>query len=177
MNQLRHIAILVTVATALAFSSAAQQSAPAQKITGPAEFTIGSDVTTPLTVTSADMKRMPRTMLHVLNAHNKKYEDYQGVSLAFFIAKAGLPQGEKLRGPLMTTYVLVEAADGYRVLFSLAELDSSFLDSEVIVADTLDGAPLSGDEGPYKIIAPHDKRPGRWIRMVKSITIARAPNH
>ena len=162
--------------TALAFSSAAQQAAPAQTITGPAEFTIRGDVTTPLTVTSADMKQMPRIVLHVLNAHKKKYEDYQGVPLALFLAKAGLPQGEKLRGSLMTTYVLVEAADGYRVLFSLAELDSSFLDSEVIVADMLDGSPLSGDEGPYKLVAAHDKRPGRWIRMVKSITIARAPN-
>jgi DMSO/TMAO reductase YedYZ molybdopterin-dependent catalytic subunit len=176
MKQLRRIVFLAAAAITLAFSSAAQQFAPAQKITGPAELTIGGDVTTPLTVTSADMKQMQRTMLHVLNAHNKKYEDYQGVPLAFFLAKAGLPQGEKLRGAAMTTYVVVQAADGYRVLFSLAELDSSFLDSEVIVADTLDGAPLSGDEGPYEIVAPHDKRPGRWIRMVKSITIARAPN-
>lgn len=176
MNAPLRIVWSATWALALAFSCAAQQSAPAEKITGPAEFKVGGDVTAPLTVTAADMKQMPRTTLAVVNAHNKKSEVYQGVRLALLLDKAGLPRGEKLRGPLMTTYVLVEAADGYRVLFSLAELDSSFLDSEVIVADTLDGSPLTGDEGPYKLIAPHDKRPGRWIRMVKSITIARAPN-
>jgi hypothetical protein len=38
--------------------------------------------------------------------------------------------------------VLAEAADGYRVVFSLPELDSGIVESEVIVADTLDGAPL-----------------------------------
>jgi len=49
----------------------------------------------------------------------------------------------------MTTYVLVEAADDYHVVFSLAELDSSFQDSEVLVADTMDGALLAPDQGPF----------------------------
>jgi len=30
-----------------------------------------------------------------------------------------------------------EAEDGYRVVFSLAELDSAFLDAEVLVTDTM----------------------------------------
>lgn len=77
----------------------------------------------------------------------------------------------------MTTYVLAEATDNYRVVFSLAELDSAFLDSDVIVADTLDGVPLGTNEGPLKLVAPHDKRPARWIRMLKSITLLQAaPN-
>ena len=76
----------------------------------------------------------------------------------------------------MASYVLAEATDGYRVVFSLAELDSDFLDSEVIVADTLDGAPLSPKQGPFKIVAPHEKRPARWIRMLRSLTVVRVPN-
>jgi len=76
----------------------------------------------------------------------------------------------------MATYVLVEAADDYHVVYSLAELDSSFLDSEVLVADTMDGAPLAADQGPFKLVAPHDKRPARWVKMVKSITVGRASN-
>lgn len=44
--------------------------------------------------------------------------------------------GEQFRGPLMTTYVIAEASDGYRVLFALAELDSGFMNSEILVADT-----------------------------------------
>ena len=75
----------------------------------------------------------------------------------------------------MATYVLAEAIDGYRVVFSLAELDSGILESEVIVADTLDGAALGGKEGPFKLVAPHEKRPARWVRMLKSITIVRIP--
>jgi len=56
----------------------------------------------------------------------------------------------------------------------LAEIDSGILDSEIIVADTMDGAPLSEKEGPFKIVAPHEKRPARWIRMVSAITLIQA---
>jgi DMSO/TMAO reductase YedYZ molybdopterin-dependent catalytic subunit len=170
-------AFLATALFAAAVSVAARQSAPAQAVTGPSEFKIGGAVTTPLVVTAADMKQLPRKTIRVVNTHNNnKTEEYQGVPLALFLAKAGVPQGDQIRGPWMTAYVLVQATDGYRVIFSLGETDSSFLDSELLLADTLNGAPLAGDEGPYKLIAPRDKRPGRWVKMVQSITIVRAPN-
>jgi hypothetical protein len=71
--------------------------------------------------------------------------------------------------------VLAEATDGYRVVFSLAELDSGIVESEVIVADTMDGAALGGKEGPFRLVAPDEKRPARWVRMLKSITVVRIP--
>ncbi len=75
----------------------------------------------------------------------------------------------------MANYVIAEAEDGYRVVFSLAELDSGVLESEVIVADTIDGVPLSAQQGPFRLVAPHEKRPARWVRMLKSITVMRVP--
>jgi hypothetical protein len=75
----------------------------------------------------------------------------------------------------MTSYVIAEATDGYRVLFALAELDSDFLNSEVLVADTLDGAPIDAKRGSIRLVAPHDKRPARWVRMLKSIIVS-SPN-
>lgn len=95
--------------------------------------------------------------------------------LALLLQKAGVPHGEEIRGPWVAAYVIVEAADGYRVVFSIAELDSAFLDSEVLVADALDGAPMGAGQGPLKLVAPHDKRPARWVRMLKSITVVRVP--
>ncbi len=135
---------------------------------------ISGNVATPLELSLADLKNMPRTTVTVVNAHSNKTEVYQGVPLKELFRRAGVPQGEKLRGPLMATYVLAEASDRYRVVFSLAELDSGFLDSDVIVADTLDGAPLGSNEGPLKLVAPRDKRPARWIRMLRTITIVQA---
>lgn len=81
--------------------------------------------------------------------------------------------GEQFRGPLMTTYVIAEASDGYRVLFALAELDSGFMNSEILVADTVDGVPIDETRGPFRLVAPHDKRPARWVRMLKSFTLRR----
>lgn len=136
-----------------------------------AELKINGAVGTPLGLTAAELKKMPRKMLTVVNPHNKKTEVYEGVLLEELLRKAGVAQGEHLRGPAMAGYVVAEAEDGYRAVFSLAELDSGILDSEVIVADTMDGANLAEKEGPFKIVAPHEKRPARWVRMLKSVTV------
>jgi DMSO/TMAO reductase YedYZ molybdopterin-dependent catalytic subunit len=124
-------------------------------------------------LTVADLKTMPRKTLTVVHPHDKKTEKYEGVALEEILHKAGVPQGEALRGPAMATYVVAEGADGYRVVFSLAELDSGIADSEVLVADTIDGAPLGDKLGPFRLVAPHEKRPARWVRMLKSLTAVR----
>jgi DMSO/TMAO reductase YedYZ molybdopterin-dependent catalytic subunit len=139
-----------------------------------AELKVSGAVTTPLTLTVADLKTMPRKILTVVNSHEKKTEKYEGVALEEILRKAGVPQGDALRGSAMATYVLAEAADGYRVVFSLAELDAGISDSEVIVADTMDGAPLGDRLGPFRLVAPHETRPARWVRMLKSLTVVRA---
>ena len=45
---------------------------------------------------------------------------------------------------------------------------------EIILADKRDGKPLAGlagKEGPFRIVAPGDKRPARWIRQVASMKV------
>ena len=127
--------------------------------------------TAPLVLTSDDLKKMPRKILVVTNPHEKKQETYEGVPLEEILRRAGAPQGDKLRGPVMASYVIAEADDGYRVVFSLAELDSGILDSEILVADTMDHAALPVKVGPFRLVAPHEKRPARWVRMLKSLTV------
>jgi DMSO/TMAO reductase YedYZ molybdopterin-dependent catalytic subunit len=115
---------------------------PGEDCDCPSEFQIGGAVPTPLRVTAENLKKMPRKTLRVDNTHAKRTEVYEGVPLEVLLQKAGVPQGEQVRGPAMTSCVLVEAADDYHVIFSSAELDSSFQDSEVLMADTMDGVPL-----------------------------------
>jgi hypothetical protein len=132
--------MLFVVALALLFaieSSCAHTAAPSA-----ADLKVSGAVSSPLMLTVADLKAMPRKTLTVVHPQDKKTEKYQGVALEEIQRKAGVPQGQALRGPAMTTCVLAEAADGYRVVFSLPELDSGIVESEVIVADTLDGASL-----------------------------------
>ena len=71
----------------------------------------------------------------------------------------------------MTLVVVADAADGYRVVFSLAELDGDFAGEQVIVADSTDGKSLDAHHGPLQLVVPGDKRQGRWVRMLKSISV------
>jgi DMSO/TMAO reductase YedYZ molybdopterin-dependent catalytic subunit len=172
-NVRTYIPILLA-ATLAQLLPAAPKPRPQTAATQP-ELRISGAVSTPLVLTFADLKKMPRKTLTVVNPHDKKTETYEGVPLEDLLQKAGVPHGEQLRGPAMATYVIFEAEDGYRVVFSLAELDSGILDSEVLVADTLDGAPMPAKVGPFRLVAPHEKRPARWIRMLKSITVVTPP--
>ena len=71
----------------------------------------------------------------------------------------------------MASYLIAEAKDGYRVVFSLAELDPIFSDSTVLLADTADGKPMSGDRGPFRLITPKDKKPARSVRMLTKLEV------
>ena len=172
----RNIRACVAVLLAAVVAQVLPSAPPAHAQAAPtaAELRINGAVSTPLVLTVSDLKKMPRKTISVVNPHNKKTETYEGVLLEELLHRAGVPQGEQLRGASMATYVITGAEDGYRVVFSLAELDSGILESEVIVADTMDGAPLGTKEGPFLLVAPHEKRPARWVRMLKSITVVRA---
>lgn len=165
-------ALLVALAVSLfpeTLRTCAQIAPPA------AELRVSGAVNTALVLSAADLKKMPRKTISVMNPHEKKQETYEGVPVEEILKRAGVPQGEQMRGSAMASYVLAEAEDGYRVVFSAAELDPGMMDSEVIVADTVDGALLGPKQGPFKLVAPHEKRPARWVRMLRSLTVVRLP--
>ena len=58
------------------------------------------------------------------------------------------PLGKQLRGSRMKLYVVVEAADGYRAVFTLAEFNPDFTDRVILLDGPRDGHPLSCEEGP-----------------------------
>ena len=99
-----------------------------------------------------------------------------GVALIELLQKAGVTTGAKLRGENLAQDVLISAADGYEVLYALAEIDPEFTDQVILVAIEKDGQPLATGEGPFRIIAPNDKKPALWIREVRAIKVAFAKN-
>ena len=136
------------------------------------QLKIGGGVSTPFELSADDLKRLQRQNLRVLDPHTHKTEVYEGVAIHDLLHRAGVPEGENFRGAAMTAYVVAEGTDGYRVVFSLAELDPGTSDSEVLVADTMNGAPLDAKHGPFQLVVPHDKRAARWVRMLKSLTVS-----
>jgi len=137
----------------------------------PAQLTVSGDVEKPLSLSLDALKHLPRVTVNVKNEHAAKDEAYEGTPFSELIKQAGVAQGARLRGKAMATYVIAEGSDGYKVIFSLAELDAAFADAGVIVADTVDGKPLDEELGPLRLVAPHDKRPARWVRMLRSIQV------
>jgi hypothetical protein len=96
---------------------------------------------------------------------------YDGVLLAEVLSRAGVAAGPALKGKALSSYVVITARDDYQVVFSLAELDPAMGDSNVLLADTIDGVPISAAQGPLRIIAPRDKQNSRWVRQVAKIEV------
>ena len=71
----------------------------------------------------------------------------------------------------LVKYILVQAVDGYEVLFSLPEIDPEFTNQTVLLATKVDGKALANGEGPFRIIVPNDKKHARWIREISTIKI------
>ena len=128
----------------------------------------------PLTMRDTNFAHLQRTSVQVYE-HAGTAVTYAGVLLRDIVAAAGVSLGDQLRGDRLALYLVVEAADGYRVVFALPELDAAFTDRVVLVADRRDEQPLSTTEGPLRLIIPDEKRHARWIRQVVAITIRRAP--
>jgi len=131
---------------------------------------IGGEVAKPLSISIADLQKMPRINVNRKDRDNKGHQ-YSGVLLSALLANSGATTGKELRGENLTKYVIVEASDGYQVIFSLAELDAEFSDNKIILADTIDSSPLAPADGPFRIIVQNDKRPARCIKQVNSIRI------
>lgn len=120
-------------------------------------------------VTAAQLAKVPRVTVSVRD-HDTPAQ-FEGVPLGALLSSVGIQMGDKMKGPRLTETLLVEANDGYKVVFALAELDPAFATREIILADSRNGKPLDAKEGPLRIVAPGDKRPARWIRQVITLRI------
>ena len=148
-------------------SSLSAQSAAGGEVT----LAVGGDVPHAISLTPADLKAMTRTTVTV--SEEGREINYEGVLVGEILKRAGAPLGRDMTGQAVASYVLASAKDGYQVVFSLPELDPAFTANDIIVADTLDGKPLFDYQGPFRIVAPHDKRGARSIRMLQRLELVR----
>ncbi len=102
---------------------------------------------------------------------DNKLHEFKGVALFEVLEKAGVTTGSTLRGENLAKYLLVGAADGYEVVYSLPEIDPEFTDQVVVLAYEKDGQLLPAGEGTFRLIAPLDKKQARWVREVRTIKV------
>ncbi|MBX3278311.1 MAG: molybdopterin-dependent oxidoreductase [Acidobacteria bacterium] len=168
-NALPVICLSICLSILLAVALQAQTppaAAPAVSVSG--------EVEKPVKLTAADLGKLPRRSIRA-KGHDGKESEFEGVPLVEVLKTAGVKFGEKLRGKHLALYLLVEAADAYRAVYALPELDPAFTDKLVLLADRRDGKPLDEKEGPLRLVVPDEKRHGRWVRQVTGLVIKRAP--
>jgi len=117
----------------------------------------------------ADIEALPH--VKVTTTASGVSATFEGVALRAVLEKAGVEFGETLKGKRIASCLLVEAADDYRVVIALPEIDPRFNDKQVILAFLKDGKLLDDKEGPYRIVIPDEKRMARWVRQVTTLKI------
>jgi DMSO/TMAO reductase YedYZ molybdopterin-dependent catalytic subunit len=108
----------------------------------------------------------------VMQFHEAPRQRFVGPSLLSVLNAAGADLNQ-LRGTVLARYALVEARDGYRVVFAVAELSPGFRTTRTILALWADGRPL-GDTGPFRVIAEGDLRTARSARNVVAVRLRAA---
>lgn len=125
------------------------------------------------TLSMAELQAMSKKTVTVHNEHSQADETYSGVPLSDLLAKYGLPADKTTHRKMLHSYLTAEGTDKYWVLYSILEIEPSAHNSDVIVATTRNGKPLTED-GAFKLIDTADKKPQRWVRNLSAITVKSA---
>jgi DMSO/TMAO reductase YedYZ molybdopterin-dependent catalytic subunit len=142
----------------------------AQDSTSKPSFKVSGEVTKPLTLSVEDLLKMKPVIVGMKDKAGKDH-NYKGVALQEILGMAGVTLDKQLRGKNLSKYLLVKCSDGYEVLFSLAELDSSFTDRVVVLAYESDGKPIPAGTGPFRLVVPFEKKAARSGFQVVSMVI------
>ena len=149
-----------------AASVAAAPSPPKQTvIIGPTGKTL---LITPAVL--ADIDRAEATMINHSVAHT-----YEGVRLTELLRLVDAPTGARIHADADRDYLVVTGGDGFRAVFSLAETDRSVQKHAVILADRMDGAPLTAHDAPYRIVVDGDQKPARSVYAITRIEVKVLP--
>lgn len=129
------------------------------------------------TISPQQFAELPRTSFQAKMPHSEQTATYAGVLLGHVLQEAGVEptskskDSQELARPLRSAYVLVEAADGYQVVFSLPEVFPELEGRDVLLADRENGRPLDAKAGPYRIVVAQGAGYERWVRQVRRILV------
>ena len=134
------------------------------------ELTVQTDSGKQVLLNRTDLEALQHVKVSA-KEHSSDKVTFEGVTIKSVLEKAGVTFGESMKGKRLTNCLLVEAADGYRAVIALPELDSAFTDRLTVLAFLRNGKPLGEKEGPYRIVIPDEKRMARWVRQVTTLKI------
>ena len=130
----------------------------------------------PTTYTAATLNALPQVTQTdtFASGATPQTHTYTGPTIWNAINAAGIQTTPGVKNDILDRYVLATGSDGYRVVYSLGELDPAFGNRADLVAtqETVSGktAPLAGD-GLARTTAPGDVKGGRYVANLASLTV------
>ncbi len=118
----------------------------------PFELVVSGDVQNPITVRTDDLESLPRVQqksdFHCVTTWTKKGLIWNGFRFSDFYRALVQPKAQPSE---QMEVVIFKSQDGFRASLPLTDL----LSTDVLLADTLDGTPLSAKHGaPLRLVAP-----------------------
>jgi len=142
---------------------------------------VRGNVATPLSLSVADLAKFPvqrveDTRIGSGQANEKaQARQFAGCLLRDVLNAAKLTEAG--RNDLRRTIVVATASDGYKAVFSWAELFNTAIGDGVLIVYERDGKPLSDDEGRIALVSLKDTRPGpRHVKWLASLDVVRVPD-
>jgi hypothetical protein len=154
---------------------------PAVALAGNTLTIDGSATTQPSTFTVDQLKQQPGapTTQISYNSHDGSRHHSTCIAVLDLLHATGFstkvkmdPKADpKTKHPELRMTVTARAADGYAVVFSLAELLPDIGRRAVWIALDEDDQPLEERDTPVRLIVPDDAKPARWIFGVREISV------
>jgi DMSO/TMAO reductase YedYZ molybdopterin-dependent catalytic subunit len=151
-------------------------SAAESRAGDPARITVTGDLPSTGSLGIDDLAAMPAEDFEW--QHDGVTKPMRGVPMEAVLRKYGWdvgPGGKDVqprdRRPGWRRAIVVTAADGFRAVFSSAEVTAENGPSKVFVVWQEDGKPLEAPVGPIRLLVPTDKKGSRSVRAVAGIRV------
>jgi hypothetical protein len=163
------VAVCWTMAAVLFAPAAleAQQACPAV----PGSVVVYGEGAKTTTFDAAGLAAMARKTVTGPNHDGNGTSVFAGVLLKDLLVRAGAMDGERLTSRDYRRYVEIQATDGYRVIYTIVELEPDFRPVVPILADHQNGQPLAADVGPFQVVMPDEMKHARWVRQVACLRV------
>ena len=147
---------------------------PPPPTTPAAVFTVDGHVTTPLSLTVDDLRKLPwhteRVTFNTMSGPQTHWE--RGPLLIDVLDLAGPVFDPAVKNDKLRDFVAVTGSDGYEAIVAWGEIDPSFANQEILLSVREDGASLAAT-GP-RLVVPGDGAGGRYVSGVASIRLGSA---
>ncbi len=160
-------AALLLLGTLLFSDLAGAQTAPVTT-----QIRVGGQVIQKTDFDLSKLKSLPVATANVtyIAAGATTSHSFTGALLWDVLQSVGVITDQTVKNDILRKVVVVTGSDGYKVIFSLGEIDPFFGGNQVIVAYKQDGQ-LLGTDGVARVVAPGDKAGGRFVSNVAKIAV------